>query len=236
MIYRQLLEGQCEIDNRRRSGTAIVLMSRLYARAISPPKLALTCAKTTPPGLSRRQYTWFLIRAAPADEIGGRLKSQRAQCTDESPDGVRIGETTAARRKVVLLSQLCPVSCKLTHCHFHLMALPPPEATYCGHDNEDAWPGGLDFAGLVKPGDCVAWGQAGAEALPLTQAPRAALPNRSSTSVVERHPSSIVAARRSMSSHPSLIGSRETSCWTMPAMAGGTANRRGRCRCRSRRL
>jgi acyl-CoA hydrolase len=28
----------------------------------------------------------------------------------------------------------------------------------------------LDFAALVKPGDCVAWGQAGAEALPLTQA------------------------------------------------------------------
>ena len=140
MIYRQLLEGQCEIDNRRRSGTAIVLMSRLYARAISPPKLALTSAKTTPPGLGRRQYTWFPIRAAPADEIGGRLQSQRAQCTDESPDGVRIGETTAARRKVVLLSQLCPVSCKLTYCQFHWVARPLPEATYCGHDNQDARP------------------------------------------------------------------------------------------------
>ena len=30
----------------------------------------------------------------------------------------------------------------------------------------------LDFAALVKPGDCVAWGQAGAEALPLAQAPQ----------------------------------------------------------------
>jgi len=27
----------------------------------------------------------------------------------------------------------------------------------------------LDFARLVKPGDCVAWGQAGAEALPLAE-------------------------------------------------------------------
>ena len=35
--------------------------------------------------------------------------------------------------------------------------------------------------------------------------------DRSSTSVAERHPSLIVAATRSSSSHPSQIGSRDTS-------------------------
>jgi hypothetical protein len=41
---------------------------------------------------------------------------------------------------------------------------------------------------------------------------REVVPKRSSTSVAERHPSSIVAATRSKSSHPSRIGSRDTSC------------------------
>lgn len=53
------------------------------------------------------------------------------------------------------------------------MAWPPPIATYCGHDMKMLGLTDLDFAGLMKkPGDCVAWGQAGAEALPLAQAPQ----------------------------------------------------------------
>ena len=46
-------------------------------------------------------------------------------------------------------------------------------------------------------------------------------------SLSKRHPSSIVAATRSRSSHPCRIGSRDTSCCTMPPMAAGTSNRRG---------